>query len=384
MKPDKILYGENEFYEKINNKIYNIYKVDSISKEIFMIKIFKIFIKNQKKNTNEKHYLGLDFEFNKISKSYRDIALMQINLENDGNIGYIFIFNPSKLKSNNIKILIKLLITKHIIKILHGSESLDIPYLFNQLLVTEENINKFNNNFYDTKFICEFINIKNKSKISCSIYELLLNNKIISNKQIDKLNDMETLMGPIYLINIDIYNLNDNVFNYALYDVLYLPELIKKLFSLENNIVFKLISELLGFINIYKRNIDDKFIKLEAIINDMNNYYFYVDKIKYKLNEVWLDYYNMITNNYYIDLCTNINYFKHFFKIITKYIVYSNICKIIKIKKNKTDYININNFDSYWDLFNKYPTLYNLFDEINYILIYDFKVNWIYKIYLKK
>ena len=106
MKPDKILYGKDEFYPKLNNKIYNIYNIDNRDKEKYMTKIFKSFIKNQKNNINEKHFIGIDFEFNKISKNDRDVALMQINIENNSNIGYIFLLYPPDLNDKQLNILI--------------------------------------------------------------------------------------------------------------------------------------------------------------------------------------------------------------------------------------------------------------------------------------
>ena len=266
MKPDKILYGKDEFYSNINNKIYEIYKIDNLKKEKYMKNIFKKCIKNINVNKTEiqnssdseliidkkskdflpteQYYLGIDFEFNKVSKNNRDVALMQINLENNSNIGYIFIFDPSKLKSKIKKYLIKILIFSSIIKILHGSESLDIPYLFNQLLIDPDLINEFCKNYYDTKFICDYINISGnlvKPK-SCSIYDFLLDNNIINQEQIDNLDKIEESMGPIYLIHIDINEMDDNLFNYTLYDVIFLPQLIKKFINSNNNYI--IISEL--------------------------------------------------------------------------------------------------------------------------------------------
>lgn len=66
---------------------------------------------------------------------------MKLNLEND-TTGIIFILHPPSVKSTES--LIQLLTTPNIIKILHGSESLDIPYLYNQLLIKSDNILNFN------------------------------------------------------------------------------------------------------------------------------------------------------------------------------------------------------------------------------------------------
>ena len=62
MKFDIILKGSEEFYPKLNNKIYNILKIDNIEKENYMTNIINIFIKNQNDNINEIHYIGIDYE----------------------------------------------------------------------------------------------------------------------------------------------------------------------------------------------------------------------------------------------------------------------------------------------------------------------------------
>ena len=89
MKYDIILNGKNEFNIN-NNKIYKILKIDNIKKKNKMIKKIFFFIKNQNNFIKDKHYIGIDFEYNKVSKSERQISLMQINIENNNNIEYIF------------------------------------------------------------------------------------------------------------------------------------------------------------------------------------------------------------------------------------------------------------------------------------------------------
>jgi hypothetical protein len=181
-------------------------KVDTKDKENYMCKIINKFIVSQNKNLTEKHFIGIDYEFNKVSKDNKDIALMQLNLENDNNTSYIFILYPPELSKENFDILISLMTNKYIYKILHGSESLDIPYIYNQLLKTKDKIEKFCINFYDTKFLCEYQQIENNYNGKCSIYDLLLGQNIITQNKVDYLNNIEEKMGPIYLIKIDIHN----------------------------------------------------------------------------------------------------------------------------------------------------------------------------------
>ena len=292
---DIILKGKNEFYDSINNKIYNILVINSHKKEKMMIKIINNFLKNQNKYNDEMHYIGIDFEFNKVSKTHRDVALMQICLENNSDEAFILIINPKNLK--NTQILIDLLTNKFIIKILHGSESLDIPYIFDQLLIDKDNIELFCNNFYDTKYLCDYYNL-NINKINnkgCSIYDLLLSQNIISKNKYDELDKIEEKMGPIYLININIYKLSDALLKYSLYDVLFLPELIKKLINYGYEYKY-IIPQISVIINKYKRNVELEFIELEKIINSMNIYYFYYDNQRYNLNDIWSIYNDIFIN----------------------------------------------------------------------------------------
>jgi hypothetical protein len=318
-----ILYGKNEFYKNLNNKKYHILVVDNNEKIEYMNKIFEEF--NRYKDT----IIGLDFEFRKISKQNREIALAQINLENNNTNAYIFIFYPPHL--TNKKILLNLLCNNKIIKVLHGGESLDIPYLFNELFDNNKNIiKKFIINLYDTKFLCEYSHIINNVNKKCSIYNLLEEYKIIDQKNVKKLENLEKNMGKIYLVRFDINNLSEDLINYALYDVIYLPELIKK-FIISSNSINKIISEFTGIIYYLKRvnEIDN----LSKIVNQYNNNYILISNENVNLNEIFNYYYKNNPNNLLIKL-SNITYFKHYIKNIIKYIIYKIICDKYKIKIN--------------------------------------------------
>lgn len=377
MKFDITMYGKKEFYKK-NNKTYHILKVVNNSIEEFMNNIIIKFIENQKKNTKEKHYVGIDFEFNKVSKSSKGIALMQMNLENDSNIGYIFVLYPPELKHSNI--LIKLITMKEIIKILHGAESLDIPYLFDQLLLTKENINNFCHNFYDTKYLCDYNHMDNFIQtnikaLKCSIYNLLLYNNIIDEKKFDELENIENITGPIYNIHIDIHKLDLHVLRYSLYDVLYLPELIKVF--LNKNIVYsKIIPEISVVIYKYKRNVENEFNELKSIIDTMNLYFIKENNNTILLKDIYDSYYYILAdNNNIIDKIKEIHYFKKFFETILKLIIYNNIIKYFTVYKTNKMIIkyNINTFNIYFNWLNKYNHINTMINEYNNNIINDLK-----------
>lgn len=361
MNFDLVLYGKNEFYPGLNKKTYNILKVDSKPKLNYMIDYFKKFIFNQKNNPNEKHYLGIDFEFNKISKGDRDVALMQINMENDSEYGFIFVFYPPDLTNGERKVLIELLTQPKIIKILHGSESLDIPYLFHQLLIKSNLIKLFCDNFYDTKYLCDYAHIKENKTTKCSIYFLLNEYNVMTDEKKDELEKIEDKTGPIYQVYIDINKLSNDILAYSLYDVIYLPELMKKFMNLGKPYI-DIIPQTTKLVFIFKRDIDSEFNELEKIINQMNIYFIKDNSVLVSLKDIWETYYWIINDiDGVFDNIKQINYFKNFFEIISKLAVYSNLFNRFKIYKNKSEFIKSFEFEKYYKWLSTYTDLYKLF-----------------------
>jgi len=374
---DLILKGTDEFYPGLNDKTYYVLKVDSPEKITWTCKFFSTFI-SQAKTSEIKHYLGIDFEFNKVGKGERDVALMQINLESDdSNEAYIVVLYPPEWDKSDLKILIDLVSEPVIIKILHGAESLDIPYMFNQLLQDKKLVNGLCTNFYDTKFMCDYAHISEKKQGRCSIYYLLTENHVITQEKFDELENIEHSTGPIYLIHIDIHTMSHDVFRYSLYDVLYLPELIKK-YTVKGVEYDKIIPQITCAINKYKRNIEPNFINLEKTINTLNIHYIVQNNSTILLHEIWECYYYWISDKAgYFTYLKEIPNFKHFFEIITKMIIYTHVTRLFRVHKSKKQTIHLP--DNYWDKFNswlkKYPDVSNLFDEYSLLVLAD-----IYKI----
>ncbi len=363
-----ILSGKKEFYPGLNSKTYYILKVDSDVKIKHMNNIIKKFNLSSQDISN-KHYLGIDYEFNKVSKTDREVALMQINLENDSNDGYIFVLYPPELSKENNQILLDLLTNTKIIKILHGSESLDIPYLFNQLLITKENIDNFCHGFYDTKYLCDYSYLEAGVKGKCSIYNLLADNKVITENKIIELEKIEQKTGPIYLVEIKIHNMSDDILKYAFYDVIFLPELIKKFLS--RSYVYKqVIPNISCLINNYKRNIEEDYLLLEDSIQSMNMNFIYDGYRIVLLKDIWETYYWIMNDkNKYLEKLKEIHYFKKFFEIVTKFIVYYNIIKFFKVYKNKQNLVDSINWEKYYNWLSKYPHINKIIKE------YDNEVN---------
>jgi hypothetical protein len=368
IKWNLILSGKKEFYPDLNSKTYYILKVDSDVNIKHMNNIIQKFNLSSKDISN-KHYLGIDYEFNKVSKTDREVALMQINLENDSNDGYIFVLYPPELSKENNQILLDLLTNTNIFKILHGSESLDIPYLFNQLLITKENIDNFCQGFYDTKYLCDYLYLESGEKGKCSIYNLLVDNKVITEKKIIELEKIEQRTGPIYLVEIKIHNMSDDILKYAFYDVIFLPELLKKFLS-KSFVYTHIIPNISCLINNYKRNFEKEYLILEEFIQKINMNFLFDGYHIVLLKDIWETYYWIMNDkNKYLENLKEIHYFKKFFEIITKFIVYYNIMKFFKVYKNKKELADSINWEKYYNWLSKYPHVNKIIKE------YDNEVN---------
>jgi hypothetical protein len=369
-KFDLELYGMKEFYPKLNKKKYLVLKIDTIDREKYMVERMKEYILGATKETAKlaiPRFLAMDFEFNKVAKNNRDVALMQINMEDSTDIGMIFILHPPSLNQNTaLPILIELLTTPNIIKIIHGGESLDIPYLFGQLLKSRKNIEKFCNNLYDTKYLCDYMNIITNDigkTTSCSIYNLLETNNIITKNKFEELNRMSDKIDIPNVNNINIKKLDFGVMKYALYDVLFLPELLK-VFLKKDNIYTKVIPEITNLINKHKREVEDEFSNLETIINKHNNYFMLLNKSNNNriiLKELWDIYHWFFESD-----IKKINYFKRTIETLTKLIIYSNLDKYYDVHITKEELIKEDYFTKYlkW-LENNYNNIYKLLLSFN-------------------
>lgn len=190
--------------------------------------------------------LGIDLEFNNKIAAIIQLCFV-IN-----NIKHLWIIEPnSNVKYNFIKYA---LVNDKYLKILHGSESLDIPFLF-KYINNDDDIIKFISKFVDTRFMCEYYNIKKRLvvPIKCSLYYCLLGFGVVDDKIFNKFMNIEKSMGDIWKIKWDIDNL-DKYLDYVVYDVFYLIELYKnELIYIDQNI--NKLHDLVRFTLLVKNNI---------------------------------------------------------------------------------------------------------------------------------
>jgi hypothetical protein len=303
------------------------------------------FINNPSKTSDK--IIGIDFEFNRI-KDKREIALCQINFEYN-NKSDVFLFYPPNIDKNIFR---KLLIADNIIKILHGSESLDLPYLYSNIL-NENDRDKFCINLFDTRYMCEYYNSVNNIDGKCKIYDLLLSLRVIDKKKYDELMKNDELIGNIWDVFIDVRNLSNEVAKYSAYDVIYLPDLYRAFFTSNNNIndiYQKIIPDIscVAFNLRYNNKLND--ISETISKYNLNRINFYDSQMNfndiYILIFEWIKSNDNILNNLY-----NINYFKKIIEFFVKNIIYNKLDSKIKIFdfnfKNNYFYLTvINNINS--------------------------------------
>lgn len=358
---EDLIIKSSEYYKKDNIllKDINIYIIKD--KYLNNLNTFFDYINN---NTKE-YYLGIDFEFNNINNK-REVALIQINYENE----FILMFDPSNLNNKLKTSLKKIFFNNKCIKILHGGESLDIKYLFDDFFSNLKERKKFINNLYDTKFICEYKNIRdNTSNKKCKIYQLILKSGLINESIYNKLIDNEEKMGPIYNIIINVNNMSKELINYTLFDVFYLISLTKKLLIKLNNDEKNLINFFL-YETLLKKEIIERDIN---ILNLFSNYYFLdYNNNRYTITNL-LEYYNdiLVTSKYNFNIINQIPFFKKLLKLLLKKIIITDLVNLIYIYKNKVDVINNNIISKLMSL--EYYCKNEVFENFQFFIRNDIK-----------
>lgn len=346
-----------------NNKSYKYLCINDLVTLKFMFKNIIHYYNDSDKNK----IIGIDFEFYKVYKKNKKASLIQINLENSTNISYIFVFDPNFLTIKKLNIFIKFICSKRIIKIIHGGEALDIPYLFDHLFNKNNKlIKKFLKKTFDTKFICEYLGFN-----KCNIYDLLYEFNVIDDNTLNELNILNQNIGPIYEItlNINTIKLNKYYEDYVINDVLYLPSLynkIKQSTYFSSNELFTL-QELTNINFHIKRNFNKKFNLLYEKINKINNY-FIINENNDKIKLIDFFYYYFYYQNDNILLKYNVvTYFSQFIQTIIKCLLYKQInAKYIIYKSNNIKYINK------LDCFNiilKFPNITQNYNKYTFSLI---------------
>mgnify|MGYP001255427784 CR=1 FL=1 len=352
--------------KNINNNIIEIenllnkYKKDIVENKYTLligdneitIKLFIIFlfyydlqIKNVNTTINKKFHVGIDLEFN-LGK----IALMQLNFGK-----YLWIIDPRKYDNTQIQIIInKLLLNEKIYKIFHGADSLDLPYIFSELLKNDQiKILKFMKKFIDTRFLCEYVRISKKEDGKCSIYDAMLYFGTITKNKYDELQKNNELMGPIQDVMWDINKLSSFHIKYAFYDVLhlltFLNNIYKKIIYETPELVrtYYYIMEIIRFVILERKEITNVLNSSREIVNPLNNH---LIKLK-DGNSTLLNVYNDLIENFVIvdvndkgtidlNFIEKLNYVRGTFSFLLKHIVYYVCYTKYEVYKNKNEILS--------------------------------------------
>jgi hypothetical protein len=345
---------EFDIKDEVINEPHKRYLVN-ISDKVDKRKLFSIFViiyylETHHYATKSEHkkqsYLGVDFEFN-----VRQIALMQLNFEGKY-FSCIFLTNPADFEPEITALYTKYIMeNRFILKILHGSDSLDIPYLYQQFFQNKKDtIIKFTKNMIDTRFMCEFFKAVKQDTAKCTIYNALTDFKVIDAQKLADLNKMNEEMGHIQDISWLISNLSSKEFEYSARDVLYLKYLYRNIikecqrYSESTKMTISYLPDVIHFIFLERRSITDILVRCKKEVDPINNYLIF--KEHQKQNFTLISIFNKVMenielkNNIDIKSIITINYFRTQLGLLLKKITYTLLTQHFRINVDKRTIFN--------------------------------------------
>lgn len=342
---------------------------------------------------NKHFYIGIDYEF-----TNKKIQLVQLNFEHNIALqSIIMMVSPNELEPVMTDNFINLIIcNKYIKKILHGSDSLDIPYMYTQLLNNDEHkIFRFTRTLIDTRFLCEYYKLTREqdSDNKCSIYDedssrsAIYYFHVISTEQQERLAELLDSRPAPHDIAWNIHKLPQSQILYAMYDVIYLKYFYYKMINvatqdeqtdLGKKSVIELykyvLNEITRFVYLERNNLTFLMTACKTQVDPLNNYY-----IKQKDGQLkMIDIYNKISVNLStvnpvvnVDKMTKVNHFRTPVMTIIKRLVYGHISQWCRVYKDKTSMWTDKLYNTFiFDFLNKmeYKYLSKMFNELNIIL----------------
>lgn len=384
------LKGQEEMavLKRKNKKIvYYINISDKVEKNIY----FHAFILQYSLESlfNRRFYIGIDFEY-----TNKKIEMAQLNFEHSVALeSIIIIVSPNELEPIMTEDFINLIVcNKFIKKILHGSDSLDIPYVYNHLLDKDPNkIIQFTKGLIDTRFLCEYYKLnKGGSDYRCSIYaenpdgSAVFYFKVINEEQQEKLAQLLQSMPPSFDIVWNIHKLPKSQILYSQYDVIYLKYLYYQIIytatldfptDLEKKTIIQLykhvLNEITRFVYLEKNKITLLLAKCKEEVDPVNNYFIRKPTGILKM----IDIYNQSFTNLEsfnprasIDKIIKVSHFKIPILTLIKRLIYGHISRKCRVYKDKatiwTDKLdNRFIFDFFSEL--KFTYLLNMFKDLN-------------------
>ena len=234
---------------------------------------------------NKHFYIGVDFEY-----TNKKIQLAQLNFEHNVALqSIIMMVSPNELEPTMMENFVELIMcNKYIRKILHGSDSLDVPYIYDHMLQNDPTkIIRFTRTLLDTRFLCEYYKLSRDqaSDNKCSIYDAVLYFGAMTQEKHDELDQMQEAMPHVNDIAWNIHKLPESQVMYAQYDVIFLKyfyyqmiykatldektaEAKKNIITLYKHVLF----ELTQFVYLERRELTMVINTCKEEINPINNY----------------------------------------------------------------------------------------------------------------
>ena len=341
-------------YAVFTENSFNIILCDNDNKKI-KLKLFILYLIFYNIDALSKNaYVGIDFEFND-----HKVELCQLAFIPQRNNKFIFVFDPNDLSTKESNYLITHLFTsKYIIKLLHGSDSLDIPYIFQDLFMGNTTyIFDFLCNLIDTRFMCEYNKIidsndklKNRDiNKKCSIYDALLYFDVINKNTYNELLSINKSMESSTKSNKvddnkyvwDVNKMNEKQLRYAIYDVFYFMDFYTNIMKKSDSGII-LIPIFTRLVFMEKWGITNLLVTMKTDVDIVNNYIVKYNNKNYTLIQIFNDIngdkikVEIAGKNISVQDLLEINYFKSTIMIILKYVVYYIIMNDYDVFMTKT------------------------------------------------
>lgn len=361
--------------EIVDDKYILLVASDDIISKLFILFLY-YYDQTLKPDKENKHHCGLDFEFG-VNDNIREVALMQLNFEK-----YLWVVDPKKYDLEKRDIINdKLFFNNKVYKVLHGSDALDLPYMYDTLFDNDqEKILKFMKKFIDTRFLCEYVRSSLNEEGKCSIYDSMLYFGTIDQTKYDELMKINEAMGPIWDVQWDIKKMSTVHLKYAFYDVLQLIDCLKDIYKKITNDTpdyirtYYYIIEIIRFV-IMERKGATKVLELaKSVVNPINNYL-----VKSREGNITLiQKFNKVMENeiilkddkgdIYVNFIDKLNYVKGAFVFLLKYILYYVCSKKYQVYKNKNEIMKDNiNID---DLYNEIEKI-KMYKLLKFLKLYE-------------
>ena len=248
------------FNIKLNKNVYSVFVVNNQENKTKFLNELKSL--DLKEDLKRKIKICFDYEFNSQKIGLAQVMISEKNISNN-----TYLFDPKEFNDLDTKFIQQKLYLNSYPKILHGCESLDIPYIYKEVLHNDINlIKQFTSTMTDTRFKCSLLGHK-----KCSLYEALYQTKSINQKQYDFLQNLYKQNGTIYKIHWNTHKLTLNQYMYAAFDVIFLRRLDRILNKELNKIGLDndLIDDYSKYTMLMRNNfIDLKDVKKENLTDD--------------------------------------------------------------------------------------------------------------------